>query len=297
MRVRFSAEAEAAITSLLNLHETHGYGFRMRRSYGEYYAGRPPLMLFRLFAYLRECLPAKATHNLPSLFRQAGRAPAPGMRQRTPWAYMLREFGAAGQIGDKKRSALSKAAKVYSRTFVNMRFDLVPDSNKADFVDSVRDSYFQAFQEPHGVLKVMAIREGPLSELRELIAAVPAAKCEYELIRSYSPESDLMELYIPALRLTRGERVLADVGGMKNIGETLGEIDEERFVHAIRATGIAVEELLVDIYETYTHEKAPAVPLGELLTNLSTRVNQIALVNSKRSIRIIRASRSESGVL
>jgi hypothetical protein len=36
-----------------------------------------------------------------------------------------------------------------------------------------------------------------------------------------------------------------------------------------------VEELVVEVYETYTHEKAPSAPLGELLNSLQTRVKDL----------------------
>jgi hypothetical protein len=60
-----------------------------------------------------------------------------------------------------------------------------------------------------------------------------------------------------------------------NVGQALDEAKEERFVHAIRAIGIAAEELLVEIYETYLREKAPEAPLGNLINELNSRLQEI----------------------
>jgi len=95
------------------------------------------------------------------------------------------------------------------------------------------------------------------------------------MTKVYSPESTLMEMYIPILNLLPLTTTLKDKTAAGNVGQALDEAQEERFVHAIRATGIAAEELLVEIYETYLREKAPEAPLGNLINDLSSRLQEI----------------------
>ncbi len=191
--------------------------------------------------------------------------------------YALREMAKQPtRISPKKRAALARASKLFLADFARFRCSTVPDNfGKIDFRDSNAQIYFQAAQEPQGVLKVFSLDEQILLKLRDILHSIDKMKLECEIIHTFSPESVLMELYVPVMLILHADRLLADVATIKNVGQVLDEIREERFVHAIRATGIAVEELLVEIYETYTHEKAPAAPLGELLTSLNNRLKEL----------------------
>ena len=55
----------------------------------------------------------------------------------------------------------------------------------------------------------------------------------------------------------------------------MDEVREGRFVHAIRAVGIGAEELIVEVFETFLHDKAPEVPLGNLLSEMDARIQEV----------------------
>jgi hypothetical protein len=52
-------------------------------------------------------------------------------------------------------------------------------------------------------------------------------------------------------------------------------VREGSFVHAIRAIGIGAEELIVEVFETYLHDKAQEAPLGNLLSELNSRIQEV----------------------
>jgi len=84
-----------------------------------------------------------------------------------------------------------------------------------------------------------------------------------------------MGMYLPILQLIPFNLLIKDKTAAVNIRQALDEAREERFVHAIRATGIAAEELLVGIYETYLREKAPEAPLGNIINELGEHVQEV----------------------
>src|SRR5579863_1078049 len=84
-----------------------------------------------------------------------------------------------------------------------------------------------------------------------------------------------MGMYLPMLQLIPFPSILKARTAAASVRQVLDEAREERFVHAIRATGIAAEELLVEIYETYLREKAPEAPLGNIIHDLNTRVQEM----------------------
>jgi len=179
---------------------------------------------------------------------------------------------------------LAEGVEKYKDYFLQFRCSVVPENpGKLNFSETTTRHFFQASQEPRGMLKIFSTHEETVLKLRELLISVIDVKMETEVIRVFSPETLLMELYVPVMQMLKTTNFLSDVSTSKNLEQVLDEVREERFVHAIRATGIAVEELIVEIYETYIREKAPSCALGELLTSLQNRLKEIVHGQSKKN--------------
>ncbi len=103
-----------------------------------------------------------------------------------------------------------------------------------------------------------------------------------------------MAAYLPILRVVRLEDVVRDRLFNKNLQSAINEVVERRYPHAIRAIGIAAEEILVEIFETLIREKAPEAPIGTLLTSLNERINKI-IHGSKKVETDISSSYKEFG--
>jgi hypothetical protein len=300
LRANLTEEARTSFQKLLNLEPLlfrYGTKYRYRFGYDAYPMDIPPSVLVRMFAYLRACLPKIVQSDLPDL----APSEATEIRSRRNWtrtrySHDLRELATPPpRLSPKKRTTLNAAAKLFHAHFSHFRCSLVPENpGKIDFSNSYSHQYFQASQEPQGMLKAFSIHEQTILKLRELLEAVTDANLEIEVIRVFSPETLLMELYVPIMRLLRPANLISDVSTIKHLEQVLDEIRDERFVHAIRATGIAAEELMVEIYETYVHEKAPSSALGELLVSFQSRLKEIVhgratvsappLKDSKRAI-------------
>lgn len=291
LRVKLTETAQTALQKLLNFEPWYfskNIRYRSGRGYDEYPTDVPPVVLIRMFAYLRACQPKNAREELPELVAVSAFRPTRSQRIWSRGRYNIDLRGMAAlppRLSPKKRTLLSKASKLYGQHLVNFRCNLVPDNpGKIDFRDLTSRGYFQAAQEPQGVLKVYSIQEETIVHIRELFRALPGIELEFEEIRTFSPETILMEQYVPAMQMLRPDRLLADVSTITNVAQILDEVSEERFVHAIRVTGIAVEELLVEIYETYTHEKAPSSPLGELMNGFQARLKDLISGQSRKAV-------------
>jgi len=112
--------------------------------------------------------------------------------------------------------------------------------------------------------------------IQKVLEALPNMRLTCESRKLFSPEAQLLAMYMPGLSVVSPQRMLRDVTVRRTIAQAMTEVHEERFVHAIRAIGIGAEELIVEVYETYLHEKAAEAPLGSLLADLNTKVQEVA---------------------
>lgn len=292
IRVGLPEKQTAKILSFLNLPNYLSYHIRRKpylsvaRSLYYRYGSeeRPPLLLPKIFAYVRVAIPKKERDMLPSLALQDGSLSAGrGISRRRFFTELL---ATPTTLGKNKLRILQKAVDIYRQNFQYCRVVIVPENvSKIDIVCPDPLTYLQVTEElPRGVGKSpplqMAIRlsspcEAILHEAKKILDLVAQAALDVELTKIFSPESTLMEMYLPMLQLVPINSVLKDKTAWGNVRQALYEAQEERFVHAIRATGIAAEELLVGIYETYLRDKAPEVPLGTLIKDLNNRLQEV----------------------
>ena len=290
LRIQLSNSGMTAIGNLLNF--TNFYATPALISLDQYNrsesrgSDRASLLLPRLFSYLRACLPQKTREGLPRLYvaerlRFEGRY---RFKSRRSW-YVLEELGRLqANIAVAKKRQLSKAANSFKITLARCSFSVVPSNpSKMDFFERSSVIYFQAFEEPGGVIRILSPYEDVLRAAESIFRALPQLELSVEVTKVFSPEEDLMEQYLPVLGSHGVSSFCRDLARGSTVAQILDEVREERFVHAIRASGIAVEELLVEIYETFTHEKAPEMPLGNLLSELAIRTQEIVVGASGRS--------------
>lgn len=199
-----------------------------------------------------------------------------GRQHRRVYSYLTELLTPPARLGAAKRKRLGEALSIYKTHFLNCKIIPVPDNpNKIDIVSRNPTTYLQVTEELPQALRISSPCEATLTEVKKILDSVLRATLAVETTKIYSPESTLMEMYIPILNLLPVSTTLKDKTAAGNVGQALDEAQEERFVHAIRATGIAAEELLVEIYETYLREKAPEAPLGNLINDFNSRLQEI----------------------
>ena len=231
LRIKLTEPARSALQTMLNFEPrdfTRGIRFRSRRGYDQYPTDIPPGILIRLFAYLRACQPKNVRDTLPELvtdddFRLTR---SQRMWSRSRYSYDLRGMAnTPTRLSPKKRASLGKASVLFAQHFIHFRSSIVPDNpGKMDFRDLRSRAYFQAAQEPQGVLMIHSIEEGTILNFQELFRALPAVNLEFETIRTFSPETVLMEQYIPVMDMLRPDRLLADVSTITNVAQVLDEV-------------------------------------------------------------------------
>jgi hypothetical protein len=270
-----------ALIGLLNLEEFHRYQFRYSGSDADEGHGVPSFIIPRLFAYLRYLTPRKQKEGLPPLFPSV-REPWPMhrdiKRRRYGSSWFIQELTTEPhQLSAAKKRALAKTAGIYNSHFLHCTLTPVPERPSALDVVSHHDGlYFQLQEDVDGRITVYSLKEDTCFLVNKLIETLPGLQLTRESRKVFSPETQLLGMYMPLLVLVSPEQTLRDATVRRTISQTISEVREERFVHAIRAIGIGAEELIVEIFETYLHEKAPEAPLGNLLLELNSKVQEVA---------------------
>lgn len=273
-----------ALGSLLNLRD---FLNRRRWYYRRHAFGRgdpgyvsPAIIVPRLLAYLRACLPQTVAKHLPPLVKgddtaRPIRFADYGIMSR--WGHIMEEVATIPRnLGPTKKQKLSAATKVYGQHLASCTLHPVPENGSKLDIWSVRSrQYLQATEAEPAAIKVFSPSEGTVDQFVSIIDALPGVSGSREITKVFSPEDDLMPMYLPALRLVPLNLVLRENSRISSVSQALEEAQEERFTHSIRATGIATEELVVEIYETYLRQKAPEAPLGTLLSELGNKIQAV----------------------
>jgi hypothetical protein len=284
LRIEFSERGISTLRNILNLenYSWRAYDLHYKTS-GSAYIDEPyiiSILIPRLFSYLRACLNEKLRKNLIPLYSKKDDFAKSRHRRFDPiyrGNYYLNEMSITpSRLSIDKIKKLKKATKIYESHFSNFHFIPVPQElNKLDFIDYSEGSFFQVIEEIPGQFKFVSPSELSLQFLKTIIEAIPDLEYTIKKYKIFSPESSLMEAYLPVLRVVRLEDVVRDRLFNKNLKSAIDEVVEGRYPHSIRAIGIAAEEILVEIFETLIREKAPETPIGNLLNSLNERINKI----------------------
>lgn len=303
IRIELSEAQTTSLARFLNIdsyrltnHRAHYYYASGRAPfYG--YEDRPPILLPRLFAYLRSALPQTLKDGLPGLTsRDDSRLPGPVLfQQRRSYRFFDEVLTPPRRLSPIKRKRLGSAIHTYEQCFLRCRFAPVPeDVSKIDVVCLNPLTYFQIAEEPPAI-RVSSPCEATLNRIGDILDSIIPDRLSTELTKIFSPENTLMGMYLPILQLVPLNSILRDKTAAANLRQALDEAGERRFVHAIRATGIAAEEILVEIYETYLREKAPQAPLGNIIHHLSVRIQEVLHGIRKPKESALTAARKQIG--
>lgn len=277
-----------ALRTLLNLRDMPMYRYRYHDSDEDEGLGFPAIVVPKLFTYLRHFMPKQKGQDLPPLFpseREAWAGRHGMLRHRFMVSPLLHgRTEEPKRLGPEKKRVLSSALGVFKSGFHTCSMEVVPDSPSTLDVSCDKDnSYFQVREEFDGRITVYALQEETCLAFKRIFVALPNFRFSSESRKVFSPEAQLLAMYMPALKITMPRRILRDAAVLKTISQTLSEAREGRFVHAIRAIGIGAEELVVEVFETYLHDKAPEAPLGNLLAELNSRIQEVQSGAKKKS--------------
>lgn len=288
MKVEFNNNSIKELRKTFNLDTDQFYGsFFYRENYNNSDNGSNtiPVLIPRIFAYLRSTLPKKKRDQLPELFSlidhdERFKYSKYSLYGRVP--YFFQDMTAIpSNLSLSKKDNLRKAAKLYEKEFCNYKVSPVPENfSKIDFIDRNNLEYFQAFAANPASLTILSPNKKVLLHFADLLKELGINDKVFYL-KIYSPDYLLMELYVPIVNIILRTPFINDSRIQKNISQGLEEIKEERFAHCIRAIGIGAEESLVEIYETFIRDKAKEAPLGNILNDLNSKIQLI--INGKQS--------------
>lgn len=296
LRIDFDTENLSILKNLLNFDDL--FFFRNNYSKNQLYRNIvdrdrqiPAIIVPRLFSYLRAVLTKKTQESLPDLIIDHDEFSERFVRKSiySRFDRYRNEYSKVpNSLGDNKKKKLSKASKYYLEKLSRIQFHAVPENrNKIDCVSRYDLLYFQVVEEIPQVLKIYSPIEDFLIEMKTLFKLIPDLNLTYELTKVFSPEGLLVEMYMPIFNILPSGEVAKDQNIIKTLLLAYQEAKEGRFIHSIRALSIGTEELLVEVYESYIHEKAPEVPLGNLLNELTNNIQYIlhgSKINPKFSL-------------
>ena len=276
------------LRSLLNLeHYPFMLGSRYLDPDSDDAFAMPPTIVPRLFTYLRSFLSKKVREELPSLLPREDSADNYRRESRRYGTYrLLQEMTKEPRaLGTDKKKQLTAAFSIFRAHF--SRCILHTQTRRTSGLDVISHDdgiYFHVIEEARGRLRIISPQEKVVETIRRLFEAIKLTGITTEVVKLFSPESQLLALYIPLLRLVGTSTMFRDNAVVRAMSLALLEAKEDRFTHSIRAIGLGAEELIVEIYETFLHEKAPESPLGNLLSDFNERVQEIAVGSkSKKS--------------
>lgn len=289
LKIDFTPESIHQLRSTFNL-DSGRFDRRMfvRESFANY-EKTPynfPVLLPRIFAYLRSSIPKKRKESLRDLFpireyEDQHRFSKYSIYRRVP--YIFREMAnVPSNLSQIKKKSFSKASKYYEKELSNFIIYPVPENySKLDFLDWHNLEYFQVFEDSPSSITIVSPNKKILQYISNLFKELGIDDKKY-FYKIYSPENSLMELYVPMVNAMMQSNFLNDKSVLKNISQGLDEIKEERFAHCIRAIGIGAEETLVEVYETFIRDKAKEAPLGNILSDLNNKIQLILFGKSNK---------------
>jgi hypothetical protein len=290
LKIEFSNSAKQKLTNIfnLNIYDDFNSMIYFRERYGEdgNTSYNLPILLPRIFSYLRSTMTKKERESLQDLFPTKDYDEAHRFSKYLSYRnfpYGIREMtNIPSNLSVSKKKIIAKAAKIYKKEFAKYVIYTVPENySKLDFIDLKNLEYFQVYEDNSNSISILSPDKKILTIISNLFIELGIENKAY-FLKIYSPENYLMELYVPIVNIIRRTNFINDNTIKKNISQGLEEIKEHRFAHCIRAIGIGAEESLVEIYETYIRDKAKEAPLGNILSDLNNKIQIIVYGKSNK---------------
>jgi hypothetical protein len=290
LNIDFNDTGVKEIKSLLNLDFDYYRPFRFKSRFNDRSEDPVtiPFLFPKLFAYIRTCLPDKIRRDLMSLLH---RSTDSDLKFRSRYTHSYRMYHVFDEVSTSparlspaKKRKLKNATDIFMKHFVHFRFEPVPeDISKINFIDRRSTSFFQVTEEIPGQIKIMTPCHSTILLVESFISSLPISGYSKKIVKFFSPETSLMQIYLPLLKMIPLTNIVRDKTFVKNLSLALNEISEQRYQHSVRAIGIATEEILVEIFETCIRERAPEAPLGSLISLLNEKITKISQGDKDKS--------------
>ena len=276
LTIELRGDAQERVLGLLNLRDGGPWSYAIRRQRADRESS-PPVIVPRLFAYLRATLPKEDRERGERFDWQYG-VGRTELDTRVRWRSVYRELlDPPRNLSVSKRRSLKEARQVFvSSGLSDCRIDVAYDNpTKLDIFSRPRRLYLQVSEartQKFSLVTVHSPERAPLERIRAIFTALKV-EAGFHLTKTFSPEETLLEVYLRIAQLSDHTALLRQAYLVRSMQQALDEANAGRHVHAIRAIGIGTEEIVVQIYETLLRDRAPAGPLGQLLQALDNRMS------------------------
>jgi hypothetical protein len=178
-----------------------------------------------------------------------------------------------------KESLYAQEIEKMRELFPGLR-NVISDSGY-DFLSTTKPKHFSLWlgSRNRNQIEVLSIDKHTLEDLQKMIALLisnAGTSSSDQLSKIYTPEYKMFIPYFHALFLASNSFSISNNPDItREISSALTEIFEGKPDGAIRCSGLAMDFLLEEVYETCFREKAPDKPLGELFESIRTKATQI----------------------
>jgi len=197
-------------------------------------------------------------------------------------------FKLSTQKKKSKASLYAQEIEKMRELFPGLRH-VISDSGY-DFLSTTKPRHFSLLLESRKRtnIDVLSADKHTLEDLQRMISLLVSnagTSTSDRLSKIYTPEYKMFIPYFHVLFLASNSFQISNNPNItREINSTLTEIFEGKPDGAVRCTGLAMDFLLEEIYETCFRDKAPNKPLGELFDSIRTRATQILEGDKPESI-------------
>lgn len=202
--------------------------------------------------------------------------------------YNLRGFRGRSILRRFRRKPLAKKKSESIKNAFKKEIDLIQANfpkiinvvgeGDLDFI-SIKPTCHFSFSEDYNQIKVLAFNKETLENLKELINVFfegTPARYGISIKKIYTPELLIFRPYFHLLfLLIQNKRITENQKVRRELEISFTEAFDGKPEGSIRSSGLAMELLLEEIYESSFREKAPSKALGNLFDLLNGKVNEI----------------------
>lgn len=254
-----------------------------------FYAFSYPIVIKRLFNFLFELLPEREKSDLQRKHDKILDSPYFPFA-RKPSAFKRRYFKRES-TEQKTLSTLMKkrycqeyrsAISIYRHNLCNF---IYYESNSEEdfhcFFDFDKELVVRIQRSSQYKYEFLCIDKNILQLINHLFIKLGIIDEQIILTKLVRPERELLEHYVQVFVSTKWQKSMVDPQVIEPIRVSLHEFDNENYSYSVRSSGLAMEEILVDMYETYLRRPFPPTDQPTLTHIWESLINEAKILLAK----------------
>jgi len=257
--------------------------------FGRYSRYRPTSQLRKVLDFLFKLLPEKEKENLREqefMFRRRDVFPFRSVDVPRLSYRQLRARKEKFPIDVKKKyvKQFKVALDEYRNNLMNYNYFAVEGRDEFDNLINFDTGQIMRILSSYMDFTVISLHKEILNSLVTILRSLEIVeKNSVKLTKLLRPEKDLMAHYVHIFGASKWKETLENPNVIDSVRLAVEEFENRRYSYSIRSSGLSMEEILVDVYETFLRKNAPhgdQATLTHLIQNIMTETKD--LVHSQK---------------